>query len=271
MKKTILIVILFFGITSIASANTTGYAWSESVGWFDFSNVIITDTNLTGYAYNDNTGWLSFSDGTNVVNTNGNLSGYAWSESVGWFDFSNVIVENGALSGYAYNDNTGWLSFSDGTNVTTTWAPPENTPAPRRITGSISMKMMAPSTPSTLLNPTAPQSGINTLISKLVSDGTITQAQAELIKALLTPTAPASPTQASNNTTYTRDLDLNSQGEDVLKLQQFLISKGYSIPNGPTNFFGPQTQAALANYQRDNNITPALGYFGPVTRSFIEN
>jgi hypothetical protein len=129
-----------------------------------------------------------------------------------------------------------------------------------------------PTTPVNSETPTTPLNNqiiIQILIDNLVTQNVITLAQAELIKALLTPTAPALPT-TPNNTTYTRDLDLNSQGDDVLKLQQFLISKGYSIPNGPTNFFGPQTQAALANYQRDNNITPALGYFGPVTRSFIE-
>jgi hypothetical protein len=155
---------------------------------------------------------------------------------------------------------------------------PEQPTQTRRTTGSSVSRTTPTQTPTTpTQTPTTPtptpqtpttnnQTVTQTLIDNLVSQNIITPTQAELIKALLLTTPPTTP----NNNTYTRDLDLNSQGEDVLKLQQFLISKGYSIPNGPTNFFGPQTQAALANYQRDNNITPALGYFGPVTRSFIE-
>ena len=133
MKKYIITLILcLYLFPSLASANTTGYAWSESVGWFDFSPAVVSNTDLTGYAYNDNTGWLVLS---NITNNNGTLEGYAWSESVGWFDFSNVYIEDNQLKGYAYNDNTGFLNFTDGT-VTTTWSTP--TPQqPRRRSGSI--------------------------------------------------------------------------------------------------------------------------------------
>jgi peptidoglycan hydrolase-like protein with peptidoglycan-binding domain len=72
-------------------------------------------------------------------------------------------------------------------------------------------------------------------------------------------------TPASNNNPITRDIQLNDQGEDVRTLQQLLISKGYAIPAGVTGFFGTQTQQALIKFQQDNNITPAQGYYGPVT------
>jgi hypothetical protein len=74
---------------------------------------------------------------------------------------------------------------------------------------------------------------------------------------------------------YTRDLDLNSEGSDVTALQLFLIAqnKGPQAQAlavvGATGFFGPLTQAALAEYQASVGITPAVGFFGPVTRAYI--
>ncbi len=71
------------------------------------------------------------------------------------------------------------------------------------------------------------------------------------------------------STTYTRDLTIGSRGTDVIALQTFLISKGFSIPAGPTGYFGIQTRAALAAFQAANGISPAAGYFGPITRARI--
>jgi hypothetical protein len=44
-----------------------------------------------------------------------------------------------------------------------------------------------------------------------------------------------------------------------------LISKGYTISAGATGYFGTQTKAAVAAYQTAKGITPAAGYFGPIT------
>jgi|GEM_PF-1731408 len=66
------------------------------------------------------------------------------------------------------------------------------------------------------------------------------------------------------------DLDLESEGPQVVSLQTWLIAKGYAIPAGATGYFGAQTQAALAAYQAANGITPAAGYYGPKTRAFMQ-
>ena len=55
----------------------------------------------------------------------------------------------------------------------------------------------------------------------------------------------------------------------VTALQTWLIAKGYSIPAGATGYFGTQTQAAVAAYQAASGITPAAGYFGPITRAKV--
>lgn len=74
---------------------------------------------------------------------------------------------------------------------------------------------------------------------------------------------------------YSRDLELGMEGDDVRTLQTFLIqqNKGpqaQALANvGATGYFGPLTQAALAEYQAAVGITPAVGYFGPVTRAYI--
>ncbi|HRH26058.1 MAG TPA: peptidoglycan-binding domain-containing protein [Candidatus Paceibacterota bacterium] len=83
---------------------------------------------------------------------------------------------------------------------------------------------------------------------------------------------------AQTNTTciYTRDLRVDSEGEDVRALQQFLNANGYVIsqtglgsPGQETTSFGLKTQQALKNFQMAVNITPATGFFGPLTRLFV--
>lgn len=91
------------------------------------------------------------------------------------------------------------------------------------------------------------------------------QAQiAALVAQIAALTGSTSTTAAFN-----MDLTIGSSGPDVTRLQQWLISKGYSIPAGATGYFGIQTQAAVAAYQRANGITPAVGYFGPITRAKV--
>ncbi len=68
---------------------------------------------------------------------------------------------------------------------------------------------------------------------------------------------------------FNADLTLGSSGSDVSALQSWLMSKGYSIPAGATGYFGSQTQAALSAYQAANGISPAAGYFGPITRAKV--
>lgn len=65
----------------------------------------------------------------------------------------------------------------------------------------------------------------------------------------------------------TRDLQLGSVGSDVVALQSRLIADGYLDLSTPTDQFGPLTQAALVRYQLAKGISPASGYFGPITRA----
>ncbi len=70
---------------------------------------------------------------------------------------------------------------------------------------------------------------------------------------------------------FTRNLTVGMRGEDVVQLQNLLISKNLLEPIYNTGYFGPITRASLIKYQQANNITPAEGYFGAITRASINN
>lgn len=75
--------------------------------------------------------------------------------------------------------------------------------------------------------------------------------------------------------TFTRSLFVGvSSGADVKCLQQYLNSTSYKVaatgagsPGSETNFYGPLTRAAVAKWQAANNVSPAVGYFGPISRA----
>lgn len=82
-------------------------------------------------------------------------------------------------------------------------------------------------------------------------------------------------TLAGGQPLFMRDLTLGFRGDDVIALQSFLITqdagpsaKALAVA-GATGYFGPATQAALAEFQAKEKIAPAAGYFGAFTRARI--
>ena len=79
------------------------------------------------------------------------------------------------------------------------------------------------------------------------------------------------PTTAYN---FTRNLTVGSRGEDVKALQQYLNASGFKVaesgpgsPGNETTYFGNLTKAAVAKWQAANGISPASGFFGPLSRA----
>ncbi|MFA6410090.1 MAG: DUF2341 domain-containing protein [Candidatus Buchananbacteria bacterium] len=75
---------------------------------------------------------------------------------------------------------------------------------------------------------------------------------------------------------FKKNLTLGAKGNDVKELQKFLNQTGFIVAKTgagsqgkETINFGPATKAALIKFQKVNNITPAVGYFGPVTRGVV--
>ncbi len=70
---------------------------------------------------------------------------------------------------------------------------------------------------------------------------------------------------------FPRDLTLGAKGEDVSRLQQYLAKDSSIYPEGViSGYFGSLTQKAVVRFQQKNNITPARGYVGPLTRTKLE-
>jgi len=97
----------------------------------------------------------------------------------------------------------------------------------------------------------------------------VSQLQAQL-NALL-----AQNGQSTGKYTFTRDLSIGMEAEDVRALQRFLNQKGYTVattgvgaPGSETTYFGNRLQDALKKYQRAQGID-ATGYFGPLTRARV--
>lgn len=90
-----------------------------------------------------------------------------------------------------------------------------------------------------------------------------------------TPTLPTIP-QTPASFTFTKSLSSGMTSPEVKTLQQYLNAKGFTVsktgagsPGKETNFFGSATRAALIKFQKANKISPAVGFFGPMTRGFI--
>jgi hypothetical protein len=77
---------------------------------------------------------------------------------------------------------------------------------------------------------------------------------------------------------FNKNLQIGSRHSDVKELQKFLNSLGFTVSafgagsvGKETDVFGSATRSAVIKYQQANNIKPAIGYFGPVTRRSIKN
>ncbi|MCR4275072.1 MAG: cadherin domain-containing protein [Candidatus Campbellbacteria bacterium] len=79
----------------------------------------------------------------------------------------------------------------------------------------------------------------------------------------------------SEKNEYSRDLTLGDSGQDVVKLQIFLITQNSGsfartlFLVGATGYFGTRTQQALAEFQMVKGVTPSIGYFGQKTRAVV--
>lgn len=86
--------------------------------------------------------------------------------------------------------------------------------------------------------------------------------------------APSTPRTVP---TFTRSLSFGMTGEDVRALQHYLNNNGFLVAltgagskGFETTYFGPATRAAVVKFQLANKITPAVGFFGPITREYIK-
>ena len=81
----------------------------------------------------------------------------------------------------------------------------------------------------------------------------------------------ATNTSLTTTTFNNGNLTIGSRGTSVITLQNFLISKNIGLSKylAKDGRFGPMTKKALADYQTSVGISPAFGYYGPITRAYV--
>jgi hypothetical protein len=112
--------------------------------------------------------------------------------------------------------------------------------------------------------------------SSTATTASLTAEIADLESQLAALQAEANGTMAATSSyVFTRNLYLGITGNDVKQLQLFLISQKSGsaaqklASHGTTEYFGILTQNALIEFQKKVSIKPAVGYFGPITRKYI--
>ncbi len=87
-----------------------------------------------------------------------------------------------------------------------------------------------------------------------------------------TTTGGSTSGTTSASCTFTRSLTTGDSGADVTCLQKALIANGYAIPaitagTASYGYFGGQTKKAVIAWQKAAGVSPAFGYFGPISRA----
>jgi murein L,D-transpeptidase YcbB/YkuD len=112
--------------------------------------------------------------------------------------------------------------------------------------------------------------------SSTTTIASLTAELANLESQLAALQAEANGTTTTNHQfVFTRNLHLGMTGADVNALQLFLIAKNSGpaaqklAAHGTTTYFGALTQNALIEFQKKVGIKPAIGYFGAITRAWV--
>jgi surface protein len=237
------------------------------------------DALLIGWASRSVQSSVSFSAGSATYCTGGNshdlLSGtHGWGISDGGglcHTLTYTAGTNGAITGTATQSianrgtgttvtavpNTGY-SFSSWSDASTT-----NPRTDTSLTGDVSVTANFITIPVGINNsqPSLHHSGDIRYCSATIT--TFCHAVQQVVPL---PSETQSLQNAQTPSMFPRDLTMKMQGGDVKALQQLLIKLGYPIPAGSTGYFGNQTRSALVAYQLANDVHPASGYFGPLTR-----
>lgn len=104
-----------------------------------------------------------------------------------------------------------------------------------------------------------------------VGAATIAELQAMIAQLQAQIAALSGGSSSTGGYMFNTDLTVGSTGADVTELQKILVSKGHLVmPAGASyGYFGTLTRAALAKWQAAEGISPAAGYFGPISRARV--
>ncbi|HTR18436.1 MAG TPA: peptidoglycan-binding domain-containing protein [Candidatus Paceibacterota bacterium] len=120
--------------------------------------------------------------------------------------------------------------------------------------------------------------GFTFAIAKPAKADTLSDLQAQ-VQALLAQIASLQGTGTVSSGsgacfTFTQDESQGKTGGEVMWVQEFLNGHGFTVaasgagsPGNETSYFGALTKAAVAKWQAANGVSPAAGYWGPISRA----
>lgn len=106
-------------------------------------------------------------------------------------------------------------------------------------------------------------------INNLEETGFVDSVLRQVLENLSFPNEIIETNEESEIKSFVHDIYLGMQGENVRVLQSFLQKEGLFSYNIITGYFGTITRQAVIDFQKKNNIEPAVGYVGPFTRAKI--
>lgn len=105
--------------------------------------------------------------------------------------------------------------------------------------------------------------------NNLDETGIVDAALREIIEKISFPNEIIETTEEGLLKSFAHDMYVGLQGEDVKTLQAYLKKEGFFNYEIITGYFGQITKQAVIDFQKKNNIEPAVGYVGPITRAKI--
>lgn len=188
-------------------------------------------------------------------------------------DASQVTLENNIFDSTKIKN----LDTAHSLLITKNWWGSES-PDFSNTTGTVSGKpwCLTASCSSYYTDPTPPSSGGGSIVIPSLQyflNGNIGTGTSTTSTTTLPTTNIGNAGQVLGASTYSfkRNMGYGVRGDDVTELQKILMKAGYlKLRSGvPTKYFGPLTHAVLIKWQLANKIAPANGYFGDISRTFL--
>lgn len=173
---------------------------------------------------------------------------------------SSTVVSVGAGNGVPYIPGVGPIAASTATSTASAPSPNAQASSSTVMSASSSISATSSTSASSLL---AQLNALETELAALKAQANAQGAETSSGTKVGTPV-------------FTRDLHEGMSGTDVHALQEYLVAqnKGPAAralkAHGLTRNFASLTKAALIEFQKVVGISPASGYFGPITRNWID-
>ena len=269
---------IMYGVTYYGGTNNYGTMFTMTVGGsasnIIFVSSIVVSSGSTASVVNGNTQQMDAA----ILPTNASNSNVSWSvtNNTG----SATIDSNGLLTATGVGTVTVTASAMDESGVIGTEEITITSPViPGCASGYTLLNGVCVASTSSANSRSGGGSTIQSQVANLLAVGNTQLAHQlvneypNLFNSTSTATTSTTSTLVKQSFTFIRDLTIGSIGNDVKQLQEFLNTHGFVIAKtGPgssgneTTIFGKLTKTALIKFQKANNISPAVGYFGPKTR-----